>query len=87
MTAAEREVLDVLGTYCPVPVIETRRIIQKLSEPVELILLTDDSEALHDIPTLMERTGGEILSIEDHKPTGWRMILLLRPLRDISKGP
>ena len=53
MAAAEREVLDVLGTYCPVPVIETRRIIQKLSEPVELILLTDDSEALHDIPALM----------------------------------
>ncbi|HJN55635.1 MAG TPA: sulfurtransferase TusA family protein [Candidatus Poseidoniales archaeon] len=79
MTAPPCRVLDVLGSYCPVPVIETRRVIRGLSEPLELMLLTDDPEALHDIPTLLERTGGTILSVKDHEPRGWCMTLLLKP--------
>ncbi len=79
MAAPQSHVLDVLGTYCPIPVIETRRIIRGLSEPLELKLLTDDPEALHDIPTLLERTGGKVLSIENREPSGWCMTLRLEP--------
>ena len=79
MTAQDCQVLDVLGTYCPVPVIETRRVIRGLSEPLELKLLTDDPEALYDIPTLLERTGGEVLSIKEHEPIGWCLTLRLEP--------
>ena len=81
MAEPHNQVLDVLGTYCPVPVIETRRVIRGLSEPLELRLLTDDPEALHDIPTLLERTGGKILTIEDHEPIGWCLTLYLEPLK------
>ena len=79
MATPHSQVLDVLGTYCPVPVIETRRVIRGLSEPLELKLLTDDPETLHDIPALLERTGGKVLSVEDLEPGGWCLTLRLEP--------
>ena len=83
MAMQERPVLDMLGTYCPIPVIETRRLIHSLSEPLEVDLLTDDPEALIDIPALLKREGGAILAIGDHEPIGWCMTLLLEPPRDV----
>jgi len=48
--------LDVLGFYCPVPVVKTRQTLERLSNGDVLEVLADDPETLHDMPLLLNRT-------------------------------
>ena len=53
----EPRVVDVIGLRCPIPVHQTRMILNEMSSGDVLHLLGDDPESLHDIPALLERLG------------------------------
>ena len=55
--------LDVLGFYCPVPVIKTRQTLLELSNGDVLEVLADDPETLHDMPLLLNRSQHHLLTI------------------------
>ena len=55
--------LDVLGFYCPVPVVKTRQTLHKLSNGDVLEVLADDPETLHDMPLLLNRSQHQLLGI------------------------
>ena len=57
--------LDVVGYLCPVPVHETRRVLQQIMPGELLEVLADDPETKHDIPLLLARVGAELVSLED----------------------
>tara|TARA_B100001113_G_scaffold197991_1_gene162211 strand:+ start:723 stop:1052 length:330 start_codon:yes stop_codon:yes gene_type:complete len=48
--------LDVLGFYCPVPLHETKKALESLSNGDVIGVTADDPEALHDIPMYLART-------------------------------
>lgn len=68
--------VDALGFFCPVPVYEVRKLLPKMDAGTVLELWADDPEVLHDIPMLIERTGDEILSVEEN--SGEYRILIAR---------
>ena len=57
--------LDLLGFFCPVPVHETRKALNEMQEGELLEVLGDDPETLHDMPTLCDRIGVELLNVEE----------------------
>lgn len=48
--------LDVLGFYCPVPLHETKKALDSLSNGDIIGVIADDPETLHDIPMYLART-------------------------------
>ncbi len=56
--------LDCSGIYCPMPVLQTRQALGKLTVGQILEVLTDDVGAEEDISALVESTGQKILTIE-----------------------
>jgi len=48
--------LDVLGFYCPVPLHETKKALDSLSNGDIIAVSADDPETLHDIPMYLART-------------------------------
>ena len=57
--------LDLLVFFCPVPVHETRKALSEMQEGELLEVLGDDPETLHDLPTLSDRIGVELLNVEE----------------------
>ncbi len=55
--------LDVLGHFCPVPVHQARRSLEKLQGGDVLEVLADDPETLHDVPILIDRLGHRLVDI------------------------
>ena len=55
--------LDVLGHYCPVPVSQTRRALEKLDRGDVLMVLADDPETMHDMPILLDRMGHNLVDV------------------------
>lgn len=55
--------LDVLGFFCPVPVVKTRQTLHKLTNGDVLEVLADDPETLHDMPLLLNRSLHQLLGI------------------------
>ena len=49
--------LDVLGFYCPVPLHETKKALEQLSNGDVIGVKADDPETLHDIPMYLGRTS------------------------------
>ena len=56
--------LDCVGLYCPMPVINTRREMDKLAIGETLEVLADDPAAEEDLKAWAKRTGQKILEIE-----------------------
>ena len=48
--------IDVLGFYCPIPLHETKKALQSLSNGDVIGVRADDPETLHDIPLYLGRT-------------------------------
>ncbi|MDP6869345.1 MAG: sulfurtransferase TusA family protein [Candidatus Poseidoniaceae archaeon] len=70
--------LDVLGHFCPVPVHQTRKALVELVSGDVLEVLSDDPEALHDIPILIDRLGHQIIDVI--KSAGeFRIIIEVKP--------
>jgi len=56
--------LDCVGLYCPMPVVNTRREMDKLAVGQILEVLADDPAAEEDLKAWAKRTGQKILEIE-----------------------
>ena len=58
------KVLDCIGLYCPMPVLQARQEMDKLSIGQILEVLADDPAAEEDIKAWAKRAGQKILKIE-----------------------
>jgi tRNA 2-thiouridine synthesizing protein A len=57
--------LDVLGFHCPVPVHETKRVLQSMKQGEIIFVMADDPETQADIPALLNRTGDTLISFNE----------------------
>ena len=57
-------ILDCIGLYCPMPIINTRKEMDKLAVGGILEVLADDSAAEEDLKAWAKRTGQKILKIK-----------------------
>jgi len=57
--------LDTLGTYCPIPVLRTARILTGMKGGQILELLSDDRGVLTDIPDWCRGHGHEYLGCRE----------------------
>ena len=60
-----RNVVDVLDQTCPIPLIETRKALRKLSPGEELEVIGNHDASKAEIPMAVESLGEELLRIED----------------------
>ncbi len=58
------QILDCIGLYCPIPILNTRREMDKLAIGQILEVLADDLAAEEDLKAWAKRTGQKILEIE-----------------------
>lgn len=57
--------LNLLGFLCPIPVHETRRVLEESDEGEIIEVICDDPETLHDIPALCDRLNVELRGVEE----------------------
>ena len=57
-------ILDCIGLYCPIPVLNTRQEIDKLAIGEILEVWADDPAAEEDLKAWAKRSGQKILEIE-----------------------
>ena len=57
--------IDLLGLLCPIPVHETRRVLQDSEDGEVIEVICDDPETLHDIPALCDRMGVILEKVEE----------------------
>ncbi len=58
------QILDCIGLYCPMPVLNTKQEVDKLAIGEILEILADDPAAEEDLKAWAKRTGQKILEIE-----------------------
>lgn len=56
--------LDCIGLYCPMPILNTRKEMDKLRVGEVLEVLADDPAAEDDLKAWAKRTGQKMLEIE-----------------------
>jgi len=59
------EVLDCVGLYCPVPIFETRKIINSMEDGQVLKMMADDPGSKPDMEGWSRTTGNELLKVEE----------------------
>jgi len=69
-----RKILDCVGLYCPMPVLQTREEMDKIAVGEILEVLADDPAAEADIKAWAKRAGQKILKIDKTKE-GWRFLI------------
>jgi TusA-related sulfurtransferase len=57
--------VDLLGFFCPVPIHETRKVLDKLDNGVIIEVLCDDPETKHDMPALCNRLNVELINFTE----------------------
>ncbi len=72
---APHRVLDVLGYFCPIPVIRTSRAVGEMAPGQVLEILSDDRGVLADIPDWCAAHGHHYLG---HRAEGRAYRLLVR---------
>ena len=58
-------VLDCVGLYCPMPIIETKDRIDEIEVGDILEVVSDDKGIVTDMPAWCKSTGHELLGIEE----------------------
>ena len=58
------QILDCIGLYCPMPILNTRQEMDKLAVGEILEVLADDPAAEEDLKAWAKRTGQKILEIK-----------------------
>ncbi len=56
--------LDCRGLTCPLPILKTKKAIEKLSKGQVLKMISSDPGSAKDLPSWSERTGNKILKEE-----------------------
>ena len=69
------QILDCIGLYCPMPVLNTRQEMDKLAIGEILEVLADDPAAEEDLKAWAKRTGQKMLEIEKTNE-GMRFLIL-----------
>ena len=59
-------ILDLIGFFCPVPIHETRKVLDKLNPGSIIQVLCDDPETKHDMPALCDRLNVELISYNEN---------------------
>ncbi len=54
---------DVVGTFCPIPISETARVMKDMKIGQILELVADDPGVVEDIPAWCKSTGQEFLGL------------------------
>lgn len=54
-------IIDTVGKFCPVPIIETASKIKEINPGETVTILSDDEGILSDMPSWCEITGNEFL--------------------------
>ena len=65
--------LDTTGEVCPVPLIKTRKYLDKLNKGEILIVTGDHEESKSDIITTTKELGMKIMKVEADNRVGWRI--------------
>ncbi|QDG75469.1 sulfurtransferase TusA family protein [Labrenzia sp. PHM005] len=60
-TKVTRNLLDLMGLKCPLPVLKTKKALSKLSPGEELTILTTDPMAEIDIPHFCQEHGHTLI--------------------------
>ena len=63
------QTIDTSGQCCPVPMIETNRAIKTMQPGEVLEVISTDVGSRMDIPTWCERTGHDLLRVEEEGKT------------------
>jgi len=58
-------VLDCVGLYCPMPIIQTKDEVDKMAPGEVLEIVADDKGILSDMPAWCESTGNEFIGVEE----------------------
>jgi tRNA 2-thiouridine synthesizing protein A len=61
---ASREIYDLRGLNCPMPVLKTRKRLSEMSPGERLIIETTDTLAVIDIPHFCQENGHKLVSSE-----------------------
>lgn len=59
------EVLDVSGLSCPMPVLKTKKAMEKLEPGKVLKVIATDKGSKSDIPAWVKRTGNVLLEMKE----------------------
>lgn len=57
--------INTSGLVCPMPVVNTKRAIQKLQPGQVLEVVANDNTSRTDIPVLLKKLGHELLSMRE----------------------
>ena len=57
--------LNALGKRCPMPVLLSKKELNKMKSGQILELIVDDKGALKDVPAMVTATGNELLDINE----------------------
>lgn len=58
-------VLDLIGFFCPIPIHETRKLLD-VSKPGTIVkVVCDDPETKHDMPALCNRLDLQLIDFEE----------------------
>jgi tRNA 2-thiouridine synthesizing protein A len=57
--------LNALGKKCPMPILLTKKELNKMSSGQTLELIVDDKGALKDIPAMVNQTGNALLDTKE----------------------
>lgn len=59
------DLLDVTGKSCPMPVLETRKALQKMKHGQELVVIVDYPLSKDNIIRLVDREHNKVISIKE----------------------
>ncbi|MFX0100194.1 MAG: sulfurtransferase TusA family protein [Candidatus Hodarchaeota archaeon] len=57
--------LDTKGKKCPMPVLMTKKQLKKMVSGDVLTMLADDKGSTKDVPALLNKTGDELLEMNE----------------------
>ncbi|MBD3366678.1 MAG: response regulator SirA [Candidatus Eisenbacteria bacterium] len=63
------DTLDMIGQFCPEPVIRTNEAVEALDPGQVLEVLADDPSSRSDIESWARRTGNELVSVDETEGT------------------
>jgi tRNA 2-thiouridine synthesizing protein A len=68
-------VLDVTGEVCPLPLIKTRRALDKMEKDMILEVIGNDEEAKLDILMAVQELKMELIKEETIQSGKWRLLI------------
>lgn len=66
-------VIDVTGEICPVPLVKTRRGLEKMKENEVLVVIGDNIESEKEIIMAVKELRMKLIDIEMDKDGKWRI--------------